>query len=212
MSSFKIHCVKPSLLDECITENIYNLSSVPMYNATSLQSVPLDPNTDIISNGDVLVFNSSTNQWTYGSVPPTSIGSYGEMYALTGQNVSTPGGGTFVGMSGMSSTELNNITFTEAPPSTLTVDNTGVYKITLGIDGSSTANNADISSQIYINNIPQPRFSVSRHYQQAGDDGSVSCSGLISLTSGDDVTLYFASDVATTFTTHNVSVTMLQVS
>ncbi len=210
MDYFKIRCVKPSLLDDCIKQNIYKLSPVPMYNATSLQSVPLDENTGIISNGDVLIFDSSTNQWTYGSVTP-SIDSYGEMYALTGQNVSITGGGVFVGMTGMSSTELKNITFSEAPPSTLTVDNTGVYNITLGIDGSSTANNVNISSQIYINGIPQTRFSVSRHYQQAGDDGSVSCSGLISLTSGDDVTLHFSSDVSTTFTTHNVSITILQI-
>lgn len=214
MSSFEIKCDSPSLIQRCTRHTVYNISSTPMYNATSLQSIPVDSDTSSLSNGDVIIYDNSTNQWTYGSTSPSSIASYGQMFALSGQNVSIPGNGTFVPITGMSSiTSLNNnVTFSEDPPSTLTVVNTGIYTLSVGVDGSSSANGVDITSDIFINGITEPRFSLSRHFQQNGDDGSVYCSGLISLTQGDSITLRFASTGATTFNTHNINVTLLQVS
>ena len=59
----------------------------------------------------------------------------------------------------------------------------------------------------------QDKTSISRHYQQSGDDGSVSFFGLLRLNAGDKVTLKFETDESSdiTFVAHNLNVTLIQV-
>lgn len=74
MSSFKIKHNTPALLHETISEGIHHHSDKAMYNSASIHNIPIQPNTQLISNGDVLIFDSSENKWTYG---PNSAGGGG---------------------------------------------------------------------------------------------------------------------------------------
>ncbi len=136
--------------------------------------------------------------------------SYGMMYTLD-QNVVMPDG-NYVAFSGMTAANLNNITFSD-PPSALTVSNTGIYLINMSIDGAVTGNNVDMAQSIFVNGILSPTHSITRHYQQSGDDGSSVLSSLISLTSGDSLTLQLqALPPPFSFDTHNVTVNLVQIS
>jgi hypothetical protein len=135
------------------------------------------------------------------------------MFGLIGRNISMTGVGLFAPMTGMTGAILSNMVFSDPGASTLTVSNTGDYFVAVSVDGSSNANNTDIEESVFVNGVEVTFLNTSRHYQQANDDGSVSISGLISLTAGDAVTLHFAaSTVPTTFQPHNVNLTMFQVS
>jgi len=78
------------------------------------------------------------------------------------------------------------------------------------VDGSSSENNVDVESSLFSNGIPVIGTSISRHYQQSGDDGSVSLDKLVNLSAGDvvDLRMQFSDGGATTsltFTTHNLT-------
>jgi hypothetical protein len=70
----------------------------------------------------------------------------------------------------------------------------------------------NITENLFVNGINNVKITASRHYQQAGDDGSVSVSGLVQLTAGDVLTLRFAGNpTPVTFQSHNVNFTIVQV-
>lgn len=149
-----------------------------------------------------------------GPAGPANVYDYGEMYInssptylpISGQN-------NYTSISGLSSSNLNQITFTDNP-SKLIISNSGVYKISFNIDGSSGTNNTNIIFALFVNDLfVSEKLSTSRHYQQSGDDGSSSINGLISLSANDEVSIKVMSSVSgNTFSAHNLVLTLVQLS
>jgi hypothetical protein len=139
------------------------------------------------------------------------LGSYGEMYMLQGESIIISG--TDVPITGMTSSLLSNITFTsDLTSSRLTVAQAGTYYISLLMDGSSNNNNVDIGEIIFVNAASQTKFNISRHYQQADDDGSSNLAGLLSLSANDVVTVRMnCTTIPTTFQVHSVNFSMMKI-
>ena len=162
---------------------------------------------------DIATLSLSGPTGPTGPAGPANVYDYGEMYinSLPTQ-IPISGVNSYTSISGLSSSNLNQITFTDNP-SKLIISNSGVYKITFNVDGSSGTNNTNIIFALFVNDLFSDKLSTSRHYQQSGDDGSSSINGLISLSANDEVSIKVMSSVSgNTFTSHNLVLTLVQLS
>ena len=135
------------------------------------------------------------------------------MYALVGTDVTMTTTNVYVPAEGLTGVNLNNVTITASPTGTaLTVANTGTYLINVTIDGASNNSNTDIAENIYINGIASTNLLNTIKYTVANNNQSASISGLLSLTSGDIITLRFAGNPApVTFVTQNINLSVVQI-
>lgn len=222
----QVFCDSPSLMMSCMRESIYKHAVIPIYNAISINSIRVSPNDSEDGtigynqpNGDdVMVYNSTQNIWEYktlSEVTSTAIASYAEMYIKdTVLEISSTG----TEIKGFSFDISKNITFNE-PVGTegdyLEVSNTGDYKLSASFDGQSSVNNIDITFSILVNGVE--KATSSRHYQQAGDDGSSSINRLFNLTQNDKIKLKISGIVGNTgtqfnYTPHYISINLIQLS
>ena len=138
--------------------------------------------------------------------------SYGELCLPEDTDISLTVAGTFYKVPFGAPLINNNLT--DNGDSTVSIIIPGVYQILSKIDGASSQNNVNIINKIYINGSPSSNnLTASRHYQQAGDDGSVSIIGLLTLQQGDIISLNMSSSVSsTTFTTHSINLVLNKIS
>lgn len=171
-------------------------------------------------SGEQNYFLAGDASWQPVSSISTYTGNFGEMYDVTATSVALPNTGGaapsalvdyipfWSGVSG----ELSNITYTAGVsatvPSKLTVTQDGTYLLNASVSIQSDTQNAEIFMQPVINGVAVPRLLHTRHYQSTSHTGNVTIVGLVPLTSGDEVTLYFACDNngAVTITLDNVAV------
>ena len=135
-----------------------------------------------------------------GPTGPTGpIGSisinHGEMYGNTGiigpLNVLGSTGENYLGWTGATSTINQGVTFIESPPSSLQVNQTGIYKIDSSISVFTDKNNVNITVAYFVNGIIVDKTVHTRHFQAPSVAGSISITSLLNLNSNDIIDVRF---------------------
>jgi hypothetical protein len=135
-----------------------DLSSKPVWNANQLQTTDVNPNLALVSDGDVLLWDGATEQWTFGSaIGPGVEVSFGESGILTNvlnasrqydkivqiQITATVAGG------GLVANVLNfvgTVDFTKRPTTSNSAISINAANIAgfIGFEGSISATNGDM--------------------------------------------------------------------
>lgn len=198
MGDFKINCLRHFQLGICLEDEFTSITGSTGF------------------TGFTGPTGFSTNTGPTGPIGHTGVatlGAYGQFYGInfnltmTGMNTYCP----FIGMTGLYN---NNITYSNNP-STLTLDQTGVYLVNYSINGTSNLNNIQVSSGIFVNGQIFDPGSTSITYQQSGDDQTQSVTIIMSLVSGDDITLRQSftngGHSHVDFDTHSLQLTMIKI-
>lgn len=131
---------------------------------------------------------------------PVSTFSYGEMYKLSG-SVSITGGVGYIQATGYTGSIFRGITLMN--PSALVVSQTGIYNVQTVVDGSSSINTTTIDMAIFVNGSIVEKTSNSVYVRQASEDHPCVICSLLSLNSGDSVSVRLASTNTQVYTAHN---------
>ena len=119
---------------------------------------------------------------------------YGEMYDLSSNTV-TLNVNNWEPWITSTQGELNNMQWTHDPVlgDGLTINEEGIYQLVISNSVSyvTNANNSDLLTAVFINNILLPESETIRHFQGAGQAGAYGYTDLINLKNGDRVTMKF---------------------
>jgi hypothetical protein len=129
------------------------------------------------------------------------------MYATSGQYIlTTPG--YQQNSTPFTPGNLKDITFTAGAPSTLTVQQSGVYRITIEINLQSSVNNININFQLFKNNVGLSETISTTHFQSASLTSSSIMTTLQDLVVGDTLDLRMSAPFSATMTIDNLTFTM----
>jgi len=143
------------------------------------------------NNDEALVADSTQASGVKWAVPIAVFPDipYGCMHLHEGAanvDISAVGQGTYVQITGMTPGLINDITIAS---DTFTVGTTGIYKVDWSVSGDSQGNNKDYEIDVFVNGVEQLEASARREFGGTGSLGSISSTGILSVTAGQGVNI-----------------------
>lgn len=130
----------------------------------------IDDSNNVLLPGD-LVFTLSGNGLSYGSL-------YAHEAALN-VDITTPGIGVYVKITGLTTGLLNNVSVVS---DAFRAPNIGIYKVDWQVSADSQGNNLTYECDIFVNGVEQPDGSARRKFGAAADYGSFSGTAILDIT------------------------------
>lgn len=145
-----------------------------------------------MSAKDAVEFVYHDGSW-YELDPPEKEGTYSEKYISgTPKVISTAVTGNYYGIEFTGTGSENNITDTN--DSTFTIINTGLYIIAYSLSFTHATNSTLIHASLFVDDVEDTQTEAERKVGTGGDMGSMSGTGLVSLTAGETVKVKVKSD------------------
>ena len=113
-------------------------------------------------------------------------GAFAEIYVADGstaQSIAT--GATYTKLDGFATDGVQRNATAASATDKITITNTGIYKVTASINGSSGGANITFKYSVFLNGVEQDQCHSHRKYAGAGDNGSSAITCFIDSTTAD---------------------------